>query len=303
MTETTLRRPTTLEEYREAGKGFATKEGWARGLSFRPRPSDVFIATYAKAGTTWVQQIVHGLRTGGSMAFGEITEVVPWVEMAVDLGLDAEAEQAADPRAYKTHLDWNEVPKGGRYIAIVRHPYDVALSLYRFMEGWHFETGSISLDAFVREDFAQTGEGEDYWHHVLSWWQVRERDDVLFLTYEDMKADLERAVHRIADFIGIGADSPNVGIAIEQASFDFMKAHAHHFDDHIVREKRDAACGLPPGGESGKVSSGKSGGGRAALDDDLRALLDGAWASIITPATGLADYEALQAAVAAMKDV
>lgn len=299
MTDTMLRRPTTLEEYREAGKGFATKEGWAKGLAFRPRPSDTFIATYAKAGTTWMQQIVHGLRTGGDMDFGEITEVVPWVEMAVDLGLDAEAEQKANPRAFKTHLSWNDVPKGGRYIAIVRDPYDIALSLYRFMDGWHFESGSISLDAFVRGDFVTDEEGGGYWRHTLSWWQQRRRDDVLFLTYEAMKADLPATVRRVAAFIGLPANSPNIAIATEQASFDFMKAHADQFDDNLVRRMRDAACGLPEGGESNKVSSGNSGGGRVALDAGLRELLDAKWHELITPATGLADYEAMQAALAA----
>lgn len=298
MTETTLRRPTTLEEYREAGKGFATKDGWARGLAFKPRGSDLFIATYAKAGTTWMQQIVHGLRTGGDMDFGEITEVVPWVEMAVDLGLDAEAEQKADPRAFKTHLNWTDVPKGGRYIAIVRHPYDIALSLYRFMDGWHFESGSISLDQFVREDFAEDEEGGGYWRHTLSWWQQRGRDDVLFLTYEGMKADLPGTVRRVAAFMGIDPESANVGVATQQASFDFMKAHAGQFDDNLVRRMRDAACGLPEGGESNKVSSGNSGGGKLALDASLRALLDARWREQITPSTGLADYEAMQAALA-----
>ena len=294
---TTLRRPTNLEEYRKAGKDFATDEGWARGLAFKPRPSDVFIATYAKAGMTWMQQIVHGLRTGGDMDFGEITEVVPWVEMAVDLGLDAEAEQAANPRAYKTHLNWTDVPKGGRYIAIVRHPYDIALSLFRFMDGWHFESGSIPLDTFVREDFVSDEEGGGYWRHTLSWWQQRWRDDVLFLTYEGMKADLPGTVRKVAAFIGIDPESKNVAIATQQASFDFMKAHAGQFDDNLVRRMRDAACGLPEGGESNKVSSGASGGGRVALDADLRALLDAQWEAQIKPETGFADYEAMQAAL------
>ena len=51
------------------------------GLNFKPRPSDVFIVTYPKCGTTWMTQICHMLR-GGDMNYGEITEVCPWDEMA-----------------------------------------------------------------------------------------------------------------------------------------------------------------------------------------------------------------------------
>ena len=40
------------------------------GRSFSPRPSDVFVVTYPKCGTTWVTQIVHALRTDASMDFG-----------------------------------------------------------------------------------------------------------------------------------------------------------------------------------------------------------------------------------------
>ena len=51
------------------------------GRNFKPRPSDVFIVTYPKCGTTWMTQICHMLR-GGDMNYGEITEVCPWDEMA-----------------------------------------------------------------------------------------------------------------------------------------------------------------------------------------------------------------------------
>ena len=39
-------------------------------------------------------QIVHSLRTGGSLDFGEITEVVPWDILAHDCGQDLAAPQA-----------------------------------------------------------------------------------------------------------------------------------------------------------------------------------------------------------------
>ena len=41
-----------------------TKEGRLKGLDFSPRDTDLFIVTTPKAGTTWLQQMVHQLRTG-----------------------------------------------------------------------------------------------------------------------------------------------------------------------------------------------------------------------------------------------
>ena len=77
------------------------------------------------------------------MDFDEITLVVPWLELALDLGIDPDAPQVAEPRAFKSHLNWHDVPKGGRYITMVRDPGDVLVSMYHFHEGWRFEAGSI----------------------------------------------------------------------------------------------------------------------------------------------------------------
>ena len=97
-------------------------EGYAAGLTFTPRPTDVVIAPFAKCGTTWLQQMVHSLRTGGDVDFDDISRVVPWIETAYDLGLDLDAPQRAEPRAYKSHLAWDVVPKGARYVVAVRDP-------------------------------------------------------------------------------------------------------------------------------------------------------------------------------------
>jgi hypothetical protein len=56
--------------------------GFAAGLGFVARPSDVIIASYAKCVTTWLQQMVHSLRTGGDLDFDDISRVVPWIETA-----------------------------------------------------------------------------------------------------------------------------------------------------------------------------------------------------------------------------
>ena len=75
-----------------------TEEGLIHGLSFKPRPDDVFVVTPPKCGTTWMQQIVHQLRSGGDMSFHEISDVVPYLEHAYDTGIEIEAEHNFQPR-------------------------------------------------------------------------------------------------------------------------------------------------------------------------------------------------------------
>lgn len=280
-----------MEEFLAASDRFSTDEGVAKGLAYRPDPTDIFISPYAKCGTTWMQQIVHGLRSGGDMDFSEITEVVPWLELAHDLKLDLDAPQLARPHAFKSHLGWEEIPKGGRYIVVFRDPLDAMVSLYNFMDGWFFEPGMITLDAFA--DYVLSRPDEDgYWGHATGWWGQRDNPDVLLLAYEHMKADLPGAVARVADFMG-GYDAERIALATRQAGFDFMKAHAGQFDDNRVRRMRDAACGLPDGAVSNKVNEGRSGVGKASLSPDIRAALDARWQATMGARHGLVSYAAL----------
>ena len=290
----TPRRPESLQELREALQNFATNAGVARGLSYQPGPEDVFISPYAKCGTTWMQQIVHGLRSNGSMAFSEITEVVPWLELAHDMGGDVNAPQVAHPRAFKCHLDWDRIPKGGRYIVVLRDPVDAMISLYRFFEGWVFEPGSISLAEFS-DYFMNRDEKQDYWSHAASWWRVRAREDVLLFCFEEMKHDLPGTVDRVAAFIDIPDDPARRKIATDQARFEFMKAHNRQFDDHLLRAARDPACGLPLDGVSTKVNRGKVGAEAHVIPPAIRDSLDARWAQTLGAEFNLTSYEALRA--------
>jgi hypothetical protein len=76
-----------------------------------------------------------------------------------------------------------------------------------------------------------------------------------------------------------------------------MLAHKDRFDDAMMRRVSEERCNLPPGSDSAKVRKGGVGGYRTELPADLVAKLDARWAELVTPATGFADYTALEAAV------
>jgi hypothetical protein len=292
-----LKRATTLDELREHTGPIGSEQSRHAALSFRPESNDVLIATYPKCGTTWLQQIVHGLRTRGSMEFDEITAAVPWLELALDLEMDLGAPQAAAPRAFKTHLAWHEIPKGGRYVYVIRDPKDVAVSLYHFQEGWRFDPGAMSTDDYARELFMSKERGRRYWHHVASWWQQRARPDILMLCYEDMKADLPSAVRRIAGFIGLKLDEELLEIVVRQSSIEFMNQHRAKYDDHLVRQARNFSRGIPPGGESAKVRGGRVGDHAFELSARTCKELDAIWREEMQAKCGLPSYELLREAL------
>ena len=141
----------------------------------------------------------------------------------------------------------------------LRDPRDAALSSYRFFEGWLFEPGSIDLETFVRERFIGK---RGYYTHLMSWWPRRDDDNVLLLGYEHMKTDLGGVVARVADFIGLDGDPELLATAAEQATLAAMTANKSKYDEVIVRELSERRGGLPPGGQTGKVATGQTGGHR-----------------------------------------
>ena len=108
-------------------------ESLARGLALRVRPTDVFVATAPKTGTTWLTQVLHQLRTGGDMTFDDIYQVAPWPPLSWDLGIDCDGDQVAAPRIFKTHQRLASVPRGGKYLCAVRDPARTFLSWWRFL--------------------------------------------------------------------------------------------------------------------------------------------------------------------------
>lgn len=287
-------RPTTVAEMLERMENFATDEGWQRGLRYKPNPTDVFIVTPPKCGTTWMQQIVHGLRTRGSMEFDEITQVIPWINMAHDCGIDIDAPQVASPRVFKTHSTLKESPKGGKYIVVLRNPHDALISHYHFFEGFFFEKGTIDLETFSREYYIP---GQMIFRHILALWGRHNDKDVLALCYENMKADLPKTVERVAEFTGIALDDELKEIVIRQSDIKFMQAHEDQFEDHIIRTKRGPAMKLPVDGKLSKVRDGQIGSAKLTLPEHLKQELDSIWKTEITPITGFNSYEDMRKAL------
>ncbi len=295
-------RARTFGEFSAALEALVSDESVARGMAFRPRADDVIITPFAKSGTTWLQQMVHTLRTGGDEDFDDISAVVPWIETAHDLGLDLDAPQRGAPRAFKSHLPADRVPAGARYVVSVRNPGDALVSMYHFMEGWFFEPGSIDMETFARGKFLPRGQGRDYWHHLASWWPRRHDDDVLLLCYEHMRGDRAGTVRRIAEFIGVELDQGLLELTLERSSMDYMLAHRRRYDDRLMRELSERRIGLPPGSDSAKVRRGETGAHERELTAAIEAELAAAWAEAIAAPFGLADYQTFRAAMKPMAE-
>ena len=282
------------------------------GVNFKPSPGDVMLVTSPKCGTTLLCQIVQSLRSGGDMEFEEINLEIPCLEMGWDYGYkDLQAPQKYLPRVFKTHFWWPHCPKtpGARYIFTVRDPLDAAVSFYHFFEGWMFDRGAVSVDEFIQEFILMRGapstpmQNASWWHNLISWYPHRNEPDVLFLFFEDKVADLESSVNQIADFLGLAKDDPALrALAAQQARIDHMKMFPTKYDEHMLKEARNEACGRPrnaglEGSRNSKVRKGNVGGGKKALSPETLRAMQEKWESVVLPITGYANYEELRAGV------
>jgi hypothetical protein len=263
---------------------------------YRARPTDVVITPAGKCGTTWLQQTFHTLRTRGDMDFDDISRVVPWIETSRALGLDLAAPQRAEPRGFKSHLTYERLPKGARYVVSLRNPKDALVSMYRFMEGWFLEPGAVSLAEYSETWLNLRADG-GYWSHLISWWGQRDNPDVLLLSYEQMTADPEANVRRLAAFCGMALDDDLLALTLERSSLAYMLAHKDRFDDAMMRRLSEVRCGLPPGSDSAKVRKGGVGGHAHELSPEVDAAVDAAWANAVAPTLGFETYAALEAAL------
>lgn len=172
-------------------------------LAYEPRPDDVFIVSYPKCGTTWMQHIVNAIYNDGipPKDIGDFMRRAPFLEL---VGPDA-AINMPRPGAIKTHFPFKHQPysKQAKYIYISRNPYDCCVSFYHHTKAFpSYRFAEEPFDKFFDMFIEGKVDFGDYFDHQLSWYEHRDDDNVLFITYEELKKDPRAGILKIADFLG-----------------------------------------------------------------------------------------------------
>ena len=66
--------------------------------------------------------------------------------------------------------------------------------------------------------------------HTAGWWALRDKPNVLFFTYEDVKKDRRGAVKQVADFMETILAPEELARVIERSSFEAMKKETAKYD-------------------------------------------------------------------------
>jgi aryl sulfotransferase len=213
---------------------------------FAFRDDDVIVATYAKSGTTWTQQIVGQLVFQGREDV-RIHEISPWLDLRImPPDTKANLEAQTHRRIIKTHLPLDALnfsPKA-KYLYIGRDGRDVVWSFYNHHAGandlWYQALNTTPglvgppierPDPDIRSYFRTWLERDgfplwSYWENIATWWAARDLPNVRLVHFERLKKDLAGEMRAIADFLEIDIPDALWPKIMLHCSFDYMKAHA-----------------------------------------------------------------------------
>ena len=62
--------------------------------------------------------------------------------------------------------------------------------------------------------------------HIAAWWDLRGEPNVLFAHYNDLKADLDGEMRRVAAFLNIDIPAESWPAVVDRCTFDRMRADA-----------------------------------------------------------------------------
>ena len=211
------------------------------------RDDDIVVATYGKAGTTWMQQMLAQMLLGPDPELS-VAEMSPWLDLRVppkEVKLPV-VEAQAHRRFLKTHLPVDALVYSPRakYLYIGRDARDVVWSMYnhhanansKWYEALNDTPGRVGqpiepppadirqywLDWLERDGFPFWS----FWENARSWWAIRHLPNLMFVHFADLKRDLPGQMRAMTKFLEIPVKEESWPRILEYCSFEWMKANA-----------------------------------------------------------------------------
>ncbi len=181
-----------------------------------PDKDDIFVSTFSKSGTNWMMQISHQIAWRGEGEYENIHDVVCWPDIPAKRNrktvtpLRSNLIKKLSPtgmRVIKTHLSAHYVPinEQAKYLIVVRDPKEVFVSSYPFvasLAGPIMPSVNNWLDMFLSKNWAMNF-GNTWAEHTASYWELRDKPNVLIVSYSKLKHDPETGIRRVSETLGI----------------------------------------------------------------------------------------------------
>ncbi len=202
--------------------------------SFKTRNEDIFFVCYIKSGTTWLQQILLLLNNQGNQPNLTMKEAFLWLEFCLPPCPDPTREHSYEyfeslpsPRTLTFHGLPHLIPTGQpntKYIFLLRNPKDVAVSMYHHLRA----KKSISYQGNWDEFFELYLSGKVHygsWFDFHLHWEkfLSSRQQVLYLTYEELHKNIKTYMVQLAAFLEIKISEEVIDKVAIASRLDQMK--------------------------------------------------------------------------------
>jgi hypothetical protein len=242
---------------------------------FEERPDDIYIVTYPKSGTTWMQMILYTLIYQKEPDFKHIYDVSPWLSNEAFKHNSCEkVNKLPSPRFFKSHDPYEKFTPGfeGKIIYVYRDVLDLAVSYFYHKK--HYNNPDIMMDELLEDSFNETKNFNWFTFHK-NWLENKHNYPVFYISYEDLKTDFEGAVIQIARYLKIELTTETIELAKKYASFEYMKAHEEKFGEQPENNQ--------PMVYNQFIRKGNIGEGKAELTDEQKKYLLSKYEEHIAP--------------------
>ncbi|CAK1581650.1 unnamed protein product [Parnassius mnemosyne] len=255
------------------------------------RPSDTFVVTFPRSGTTWTQELVWlilnnfdyekaletpltvrypFLETEAFVNHNQISDMPNGKKIIntfeANIPSVQDIESMASPRFIKSHVPLSLLPPKlldtCKVFYVARDPRDVAVSCYHHYNFFNYFQDGMDFKTYWEFFINDLVPWSPFFEHVKEAWQMRNHPNMLFVFYEELSKNLPACVRRVATFLGKQITEKQMEKLCEHLKIDnFKKNKAINYNNLM-------STGLLNDKES-FIRKGKVGGWRDYFDEEM----------------------------------
>ncbi|XP_060609968.2 sulfotransferase 6B1-like [Anolis sagrei] len=193
------------------------------------RKDDVLIVAYPKCGTNWSRYILNDVV---AEIHRDLTP--PNNFQLLEFGHPEKIKDINEwpsPRVFTTHLLYDNIPKSFfekkvKILVIFRNPKDTAVSYYHFQNKNLLLPSVDSWDEFFQKFMNGEVAWQSYFEHALAWDKHMDDENVMILTYEELKENLCEGIKQIAEFYAFPLSEEKIKSLASKATFQEIRDRA-----------------------------------------------------------------------------